>query len=90
MPDLIATPTRPWWRHGMLWMVISGPATVVVAGFVTMFLAFSGQDPVLSESVGGSPRAPGASTRPVPVDAALAPAMQGRNHAATGVVPPPR
>jgi uncharacterized protein len=38
----------PWWRHGMVWLVISGPAVVVIAGFATLFIALAYPDPVLS------------------------------------------
>lgn len=38
---------RPWWRYGMVWLVISGPAVVVVAGIVTAVIAVRGADPVL-------------------------------------------
>lgn len=37
----------PWWRHGMVWLVISGPAAVVIAGFATLFIALAYPDPVL-------------------------------------------
>jgi hypothetical protein len=40
-------PISPWWRHGMVWLVIAGPAAVVVAGFVTLALAALNPDPVL-------------------------------------------
>ena len=43
-----AEPTpRPWWTHGHVWMIISGPAIVVVAGFVTLWLAIRTPDPVI-------------------------------------------
>ena len=29
----------PWWRYPFVWLVIAGPAAVVVAGFVTAFIA---------------------------------------------------
>jgi hypothetical protein len=41
----------PWWRHGMVWLVISGPAAVVVAGFATLFIAIALPDPVLQTTV---------------------------------------
>jgi uncharacterized protein len=41
------TDDSPWWRHGMVWLVISGPAAVVVAGFATLFIAIAHPDPVL-------------------------------------------
>lgn len=40
---------RPWWREPMVWMVIGGPAAVVVAGFVTLGLALKYPDPVLDD-----------------------------------------
>jgi hypothetical protein len=60
--------SRPWWRHGMVWLVIGGPAVVVVASFVTLGLAIANPDPVLPTG---------------PVAGADAPAVQARNHAAT-------
>jgi hypothetical protein len=81
------TPAPPaWWKFGHVWLVIAGPAVVVVASFITLFLAIRHPDPVvdadyyrkgveINKTLGGSP-------------ASLAPAMAGRNHAATGVVVP--
>lgn len=37
----------PWWKHGHVWLVISGPAVVVVASFVTLWLAVTRPDPVI-------------------------------------------
>jgi uncharacterized protein len=39
--------TSPWWRHGMVWLVISGTTAVVIAGFATLFIALAYPDPVL-------------------------------------------
>lgn len=38
---------RPWWREPMVWLVIGGPAIVVVAGITTAVIAVRGADPVL-------------------------------------------
>jgi hypothetical protein len=38
----------PWWRYGMVWLVIGGPAAVVVASIATLVLALTHPDPVLS------------------------------------------
>lgn len=65
--DKLDPADKPWWRHGMVWLVISGPAVVVVAAIVTAVIAVRGADPVLD-------------TR---ADRANLPAIQGRNHAAT-------
>jgi hypothetical protein len=40
---------RPWYRQLWPWIVISGPAAVLLAGAVTMWLAFSGADGVVAE-----------------------------------------
>ncbi|MBI3369667.1 MAG: hypothetical protein HY021_14820 [Burkholderiales bacterium] len=65
IPDV----SPPWWRVPMVWLVISGPALVVVASLATMVLAVHGADRPLRET--SSPRAD-----------AQTPATQARNHAA--------
>jgi uncharacterized protein len=61
--------TVAWYRLPIVWMVIGGPAAVVVAGFATLALAIANPDPVISVPAAGSK--------------ADLPAVQGRNHAAT-------
>ena len=68
-----------WWHHPMLWLVISGPALVVIAGFWTLWLALSQPDPLVGEG-GGGPK--------VDTAAAEMPAQIARNHAATSRVRP--
>lgn len=41
---IMGPPTVPWWRIKMVWLVIGGPAAVVVAGFITLALAIDGGD----------------------------------------------
>ena len=60
---------RPWWRHGMVWFVISGPAIVVVAGIATAVIAIRGADPLVDTRGSAGPQE--------------RPAVQARNHAAT-------
>jgi uncharacterized protein len=74
-----------WWKFGHVWLVIAGPAIVVVASFVTLFLAVKGMDPVLDENT--YQKSMQASKALATNPASLAPAMQGRNHAQTGVQP---
>jgi hypothetical protein len=65
-------------------LVIAGPAVVVVASFITLYLAVSGMDQVVDEDYYRK----GAEinkTRPDGNPSSLAPATQARNHAATGV-----
>ena len=59
-----------WWQVGMVWLVLSGPLLVVVASFATLALALAYPDPVLQS--------------PAPLSASQQPAVQARNHAATG------
>ena len=65
-------PRLPWWRVPMVWLVLSGPAVVVVAGVVTAWIAISGADTVLTADADRFEERP---------------ALQGRNHSATGEVP---
>ncbi|MDO9314595.1 MAG: nitrogen fixation protein FixH [Burkholderiaceae bacterium] len=65
----------PWWRVGMVWLVVGGPAVVVVASLVTAVVAYRGADEVLVETP---------SARHAPVSpTANTPAITARNHAAT-------
>jgi len=87
LKNLNTASVQPWWSFGMVWMVIAGPAVVVVAAFVTLYLAITIPDPVLpTEAL--NPR--NAMENQGKLEAAMAPAMQARNHASTGVVPEPK
>jgi hypothetical protein len=81
MSDTSKTPQtgQPWWRFGMVWMVVGGPAVVVVAGLTTFYIAASHPDPVITVT----PRTALQERQGI----THAPAMQGRNHAATGELP---
>lgn len=70
-------PATPWWRYPIVWLVIAGPAAVVVASIVTAVVAWRGADEVLVQTP--SARDAVATTRPT----ASTPAMTARNHAAT-------
>jgi uncharacterized protein len=68
----VAEAGLPWWRHGIMWLVVGGPAAVVVAGLVTAAIAIDGADPIVSEPVVADQRS-----------GSHAPAVKARNHAAT-------
>jgi hypothetical protein len=70
----------PWWRYGHVWLVIAGPAVVVVAALVTAWIAMRSPDPVLAED---HSRRGLQSSQALANNRALTPALQGRNHAAT-------
>lgn len=74
--------TLPWWRERMLWLVLGGPLVVIMASFVTLALALSHPDPVLSTAQSARTEAAGATGSAV--DPSRLPAQQARNHAATG------
>lgn len=79
----------PWWKFGHVWMVIAGPAVVVVASFVTLYFAVSGSDPVIDQDYYRKGLEINKTLANNP--SSLAPAVQGRNHAATGApVPGPK
>lgn len=74
-------PSAPWWRYPLMWLVVGGPAAVIVAGVVTVVIAVRQPDPVV---------APDYYRRGIEINRTLAardkahlPALQGRNHAAT-------
>ncbi|HET8871587.1 MAG TPA: nitrogen fixation protein FixH [Aquabacterium sp.] len=66
----------PWYRLPIVWMVIGGPAAVVVASLFTVGLAVKHVDPVLE--VSKSQNEP----------SSLTPAIQGRNQAAEKAMQP--
>lgn len=73
----------PWWRYGHVWLVISGPLLVVIAGFVTLAIALAIPDPIVTDD----DYRQSAELHPQNATSGLTPAMLARNHAATGVVP---
>jgi uncharacterized protein len=63
----------PWWRVGVMWLVVGGLSVVVVASFVLLATALRHADVVLPHAAaqGAAPKTP------------ASPAMQARNHSAT-------
>ncbi|MDE2416534.1 MAG: FixH family protein [Burkholderiales bacterium] len=84
--DTLSKPA--WWRFGHVWLVIAGPAIVVVASFITLYLAVKGKDPVVDEDYYRK----GIEINKTLADnpTSLAPAVQARNHAQTGVKSNPK
>lgn len=78
----LAPDSRPWWKFGFVWMVVGGPAAVVVAGVLTFWIAATHPDPVIDPDYyrHGSEINKALAEKP---DLRLAPALTGRNHAAT-------
>ncbi len=74
----------PWWRNPYCWLILVGPLTVIVAGFVTMWIAVSGADTVVENYY---QKGIALSQKNAQEPASLLPAKQARNHAATGGSP---
>ena len=68
--------TKPWWRFPLVWMVISGPALVVVASVASGIVAWRAMDTVVGSGVESVP----SQSDPTRPDA---PAHKARNHAAS-------
>ena len=69
--------SEPWWRFGIVWLVIGGPAAIVVAGIAMVAIAYQGADPPVPVAVSAAVPQLRATATPT------APALQARNHAAT-------
>ena len=65
--------STPWYRLPIVWMVIGGPAAVVVASLFTVGVAVKNIDPVLDTSATPTQKA--------------APASKARNHANEDATP---
>ena len=87
MQDPTITSTRAWWRFGYVWLVIAGPAGVVLASLVTAYIAVTRPDPLVSEDYYRQGMEINKTMQAQAQAASLAPAVQARNHAATGTAP---
>ena len=81
---------KKWWQYGHVWLVIGLPAVVVVASFITLYLAVSRPNEIISDDTYRPARQSDQSIEARRKESSEAPAMLGRNHATTGVVPPPK
>jgi hypothetical protein len=76
--------TKQWWQYGYVWLIIGGPLLVVIASFITLYLAISRPDAVIDDYYRKGMEIN--KTLNAKHDG-LVPAMQARNHAATGFKP---
>ena len=71
MKQEMPNPSVPWWRVPAAWLLVGGPALVVVASIATLVIAVRGGDrPVRDDA-------------PAQHAETMAPAHQARNHAVT-------
>jgi uncharacterized protein len=66
---------KRWWHYPIVWLVVGGPATVVVAAIATAVIAYTHVDPVLEVSKPAN-------------HSGEVPALTGRNRAAQTAVQP--
>lgn len=71
--------SAPWWKQPICWVVIGGPASVVVASLATAVIAWKHIDPIIQEDKSGASKV----VLQGPPGSSMGPAVQGRNHAAT-------
>ncbi|PKO46070.1 MAG: nitrogen fixation protein FixH [Betaproteobacteria bacterium HGW-Betaproteobacteria-22] len=77
--------SKAWWYYGDMWLVVGGPVIVIIASFITLYFAIKVPDPVVDADYYRK----GIEINKT-LDAkgdGLVPAIQGRNHAATGIKP---
>lgn len=78
-----------WFKNPYVWLIIGGPALVVVASFITLYLAITHPDPPIDDyyrkgiEINKTLDAQGQEAQ----SEAMAPAIQARNHAQTGLKP---
>jgi len=77
--------SKAWWHYGHMWLVVGGPLVVVIASFITLYVAIKVPDPVVDADY---------YRKGIEINKTLdgkrdglVPAIQGRNHAATGIKP---
>ncbi|MFW5431451.1 MAG: FixH family protein [Methylophilaceae bacterium] len=76
---------QPWWKLWHMWLIVAGPLAVVIASFITLYLAIVNPDDVVDEYY----RKDVERNKEINVELnQLAPAVRARNHAATGVNEP--
>lgn len=80
--------SAPWWKFGHVWLVLAGPLVVIVAGFITLWLALSRPDPVVAEDY--YQRGIDINKTLDKADSSMLPAVKGRNHAVTPLKDQPR
>lgn len=88
-PSQLARDTAKWYKNPYVWLLIGGPSAVIVASFITLYLAISHPDPAIDDYYRKGieiNKTLDAQAQDGQTDA-MAPALQARNHAQTGLKP---
>lgn len=79
-----ATKQIVWYKNPFIWLLIGGPILVIIASFITVYLAVTNPDPAIEDYY----------RKGIEINKTLdaerdgmAPAVQARNHAQTGLKP---
>lgn len=75
-----------WVHNPYVWMLIVGPAAVIIASMITVYLAVTHPDPAIDDYYRKGIEINKTLQREE--DATMAPAVQARNHAQTGLKQP--
>lgn len=84
-PMSASAPRKSAWHEPMVWLVVGGPASVVVASFFTLALALKHPDPPLDLHPTAQRSADDVEPADMRAHEGDVPALVARNHAATGV-----
>ncbi|MBK9440118.1 MAG: FixH family protein [Comamonadaceae bacterium] len=79
--------SKPWWHFGHVWLVISGPLLVIVACIITAFFVATSPNEIVTDQAYQQAMDIKKAQGNKFVSGSESPALQARNHAATGVVP---
>lgn len=73
---------QAWWNFGYVWLILSGPLLVILASVITLYIAMQNPDPVIDHyyQKGMQINKNLSAQRDE-----MAPAIQARNNAATGI-----
>ena len=80
---------QKWYQNPFVWLIIGGPLLVVVASFITLYLAITHPDPAIDDyyrkgiEINKTLDAQGQESQ----SESMAPAIQARNHAQKGLKP---
>ena len=77
---------KPWWSYGHVWLVISGPVSVMIACIVTFYFIINSPNEVLSRQDVEITHDKDSKI----MVGSEAPAELARNHAATDLIPVPK
>ncbi len=76
----------PWYKHRWPWLLMAGPAAVLIAGFITMWISFSGADALVVDDYYKQGKAINQDLRRDRAAASLGLSLSLRYDAASGVL----